>query len=334
MSDWSPPPRPGYTRSGKSLKAVRRYYALKDQERAKHKRSPNREDRDRDREQDREQDENRTLSTSKRKRSPDDDKLSKRIAAELKVQAEANEKRTLRQAGMPVAPTERSDLPIIIQPREAGPTFVTAPNENEATPAIKSAVKSVKSGKSGKSVVTLPQLVADMSPTSKGCLLTNLVFALVYLTTYVLMLIIDNFLRAKEFRHKSTKYSSFVSIRWLAIASFLVLVAVPYWFLAKHKVVHAISSMIIIVLSAVNLIVNIVYTILLHLPLFELQESVNIYKKDPLDFWLPIVYLVVHITAIGLMIRQLVILMSGQLIDKSRGKVVEEAHMSMYLSPG
>lgn len=109
----------GYTRTGKSLKAVRRYYAL--------------------------------LNQNKQK-SPDDEKLSKRIAVELKTQQDANEKRSKREGNLVDQTTERSELTdgVVVSPKNNGPVFVlpTATPLLEGTNSIYSPVKSLKSAKS------------------------------------------------------------------------------------------------------------------------------------------------------------------------------------------
>lgn len=120
MSSFNPGAKAGYTKSGKSLKAVRRYYALLNQQQQK-------------------------------SRSPEEDKLSKRIALELKTQQDANEKRSKRD-GQPLleAPTERSELPgVLVSAKETGPVFLGPPasvpaTKSTAQDAIKSVVKSVK----------------------------------------------------------------------------------------------------------------------------------------------------------------------------------------------
>lgn len=135
MGDYSPN---GRTKTGKSLKAVRRYYALKDAERKKAT-SPQQDEPNSPRKSN-ENDDNR-LQKSKRKRSPDDG-LSKRIANELRVQQDAIEMRSKRYPNKLEAQlTERSALPpIIIQPKEVGgPIFVTEPlNITKSTKSLKS----------------------------------------------------------------------------------------------------------------------------------------------------------------------------------------------------
>lgn len=110
-------PKTGYTKTGKSLKAVRRYYAL--------------------------------MNQGKSPKSPEEEKLSKRIAAELKTYQDANEKRSKREMQSSVPLMEQAtDMPrsmptaIIISPRDTGPVFIspTAP-----PPPAAAAEKSVKS---------------------------------------------------------------------------------------------------------------------------------------------------------------------------------------------
>lgn len=112
------PPRPGYTRTGKSLKAVRRYYALLNQ-----------------------------------KKSPEEGTLSKRIAAELKTQQDANEKRSKRMVAndepIPEPPTPPN--PSSVSQKE-GTGFVAPLMESTGSNTVN--YKSTKSNKSVKSVPT------------------------------------------------------------------------------------------------------------------------------------------------------------------------------------
>ena len=120
-------PKTGYTKSGKSLKAIRRYYALMNQ----------------------------------KQKSPDDDKLSKRIAAELKTQQEANERRSKRESSIPLMdhPTETPEPHrLIVSPKETGPVFI-AP-----TPTPTEAVKSDLAPKSVKSLKSVHIKTADCVP--------------------------------------------------------------------------------------------------------------------------------------------------------------------------
>lgn len=149
MSDYNPAPKAGYTKTGKSLKAVRRYYALMNQQKQK---------------------------------SPDEDKLSKRIAAELKTQQDANEKRSRREIGQPLLltdqSTERSDLPagVMVSPKDTGPVFIapTAPSQppqqqqQQFTDGYKTIDQSGKSVKSYKSIRN-PHILPDILTNNSCC---------------------------------------------------------------------------------------------------------------------------------------------------------------------
>lgn len=337
MSDWSPPQRPGYTKTGQSLKAVRRYYALKDQANRR-KRSPDREDRD----EDRIVREEKASASAKRKRSPDDDKLSKRIAAELKVQAEANEKRSQRQSGAVLSPTERSDLPLIVQPREAGPTFITATNDANDVAPIKSVVLPAKSAKSNRSAgiqlattpAELPEInISNFGSTSKGCLITCIVLAFSYIATWLLMIIVDKNLKSSETDERDP---SFQLIAWLAMGSVLPLIAIPYWFLLRNHLMHAIGCLFLMIMSTVNVIIYIIYTIIIHSPPTPNTKVTSHYinEDNPLNFWLSITYMVLHLVSTSFMIKQLMNIVKGQIKERSNGKPAEDQPMSLYLSPG
>jgi hypothetical protein len=106
MSSFNTSTKTGYTRSGKSLKAIRRYYAQLNQ---------------------------------KGRRSPDEDKLSRRVAAELKTQQDANEKRSRREVGQTYMGSEqvtaRSELPpLLVSAKESGPVFIAPPPQPPAPP--------------------------------------------------------------------------------------------------------------------------------------------------------------------------------------------------------
>lgn len=324
MSDWSPPPRAGHTRTGKSLKAVRRYYAMK--EAAKRKRSPEtRDDEDRNRH------EQQHSAVSKRKRSPDDDKLSKRIAAELKVQQEANEKRTRQttQTSFANQATDRSALPQFA-PREIGPTFQNE-NNPDAMKSPKSA-KSNKSVKSTKSVGTYNQLPSEIatngySPnrTSIGCVLTCFILGTVYIVTWIFMLSVNGY---RNLSPNAALYSSIKSIGWLAIGSLLVIVSVPYWVLCRQKFKHALVTLALMVVSTTNLTIYLIFTLAIEeKPNDKLQEQV--FTRNSLNLWLAVSYLLCHFVADGVMIRHTLSLVSKQIGSKQ----MSDTQMSQYLAP-
>lgn len=148
MSNYNPGAKAGFTRSGKSLKSVRRYYALLNQQKV---------------------------------RAQDDDKLSKRIALELKTQQDANEKRSRREVVQPLMadseiPTERSEMPnLMVSPKVTGPVFIAQPTQlppplsqsppqsptMQADPASGQQYKSIKSLKSTPRSAAGPQGMAS-----------------------------------------------------------------------------------------------------------------------------------------------------------------------------
>lgn len=137
---YNPAPKTGFTKTGKSLKAVRRYYALMNQ----------------------------------KQKSPDEDKLSKRIAAELKTQQDANEKRSKREGSIPLmeqSTTDRAESPrLIVSPKETGPVFIApTPTPTEASKSAQ-APKSIKSSKStnpAKASDCLPEICTEGSCCSR-----------------------------------------------------------------------------------------------------------------------------------------------------------------------
>lgn len=322
MSDYSPPPRTGYTRSGKSLKAVRRYYALKDaaskKKRAQEKRETNREEEDRLR---REEQKVQNQSVSKKRRSPDDDFLSKRIANELRVQQEANEKRGRQLNSYLNASTDRSALPVIaVNPKEVGPVFMTKTDQNT--------VPKVKSSKSAKSVgdnglysnSTIP--IAINSPSSMGCVFTVVVIAMVYVITYTIMA--ADSINAPE---RKSPDSTMKSMGWLAANSLIVLVASSFWLIEKKQLNQALICLMLFIMSTISLIVYIVYSIVIIKP-----DDLNYYTKspNPLNFWLPFTFLIFHLITLVILVRQ-----NWNLLPKQQNAMgsEERARMSEYMAP-
>lgn len=355
MSDYSPPARRGYTKTGKSLKAVRRYYALKD---AARKRRGERSPPDTD-DEDRDLPEKSPPSNSKRKRSPDDDKLSKRIAAELKVQQEANEKRSRGNSySINIAPTERSGLPLYNQAqRGANPAFVTQPiqspprlmplpqpNNDYIIARPSKSAKSHKSNKSFKSVGTRPILdlaSPEMTPQSTiglsllGCMVASFMIAIIYIITYIFMAIVN---QTRVIPQPYEIYSITKQVRWLAISSLFVIVAIPYWMALKKEFRHNLVTMIMMVICTIITISYLIYTLTLEekVPTKKTtngNENVRVLTRNPLNACLPITYVICQIATTGLMIKQIINLVSSQIEDKSLNAKALDPQMSQYLSP-
>lgn len=290
MSDYSPPPRAGYTKTGKSIRAVKRYYAQK--------------------------------NASRKKKSPDDEKLSKRIAAELKVQQEANKKRNRQSGTFENEPTERSALPIIMQTREVGPTFVTSP-------------KSVKSAKSAGTVaqnVENPTLFDNIFDTaSDGCLVACFLLGAIYIGAWI-----HYHLSSKDWKEKSIQGSSMNSIRWIGITSICIVSIVPIWFWLRERFGPALLSLISMIACAASFLVHLVYYIVVEkLP----EKSTNatsptdattdkpqqpkyyLSSRNPLNFWLSITFLLMTLISISIMIKQQLNLVSKQMdANKRKGE--------------
>jgi len=320
--------RPGYTRSGKSLKAVRRYYALKDASR-KRKTPEHNEDEDDQRREER--------TMSRRRRSPDSDKLSKRIAAELRVQQEANEKRTRFQEPPSNSPTERSSLPSIARQRDTGPVFVAAPDKGEKVEKSAKSAKSSKSFKSVKSPREVIQIMEQQNPvhnfsaSAVGCLVTCFVLALVYIITWVFMIMLSKW-RKEPLSQAAINYSSIRSIRWLAITSILVIFVIPYWLFEKHQFRHAVVNLLLMVVSTISLLAHLVYMNMIE----ESPDSKRVHylgDRNSLNILLPVTFLVFHLIAVSLMLKHLMSLISKQIEERSLGKGRESQQMSLFLAP-
>lgn len=322
MSDYSPPPRPGYTKTGKSLKAVRRYYALRDankKKRAQERRENDREDADKSR---KDEQRNQNQSQSKKRRSPDDDFLSKRIANELRVQQEANEKRGRQLNSYLMASTDRSSLPVIaVNPREVGPVFMTK-TEN-IVPRAKSS-KSIKSvGDNGlASISTIP--VNNISPSWMGCVFAVVVIALVYVITYAIMAAESLSASAPQ---NGSPDASMKSMGWLAASSLIVIVASSFWLVERKQFIQALTCLMLFIMSTSSLIVYIVYSIVIIKP-----DDSSYYTKslNPLNFWLPFTFLIFHLITLGIIIRQNWNLLPKQQQDTGSE---ERARLSEYMAP-
>lgn len=329
MGDRSP--KAGYTKSGKSLKAVRRYYALKDASRRKRSPANTEDEEDKRREE-------RARQNSARKRTPDDDKLSKRIAAELKLHQEVNAKRAGQYEL--ISPTERSAMPAMSQQfgnRAGGPTFVTEPVTSPESPR---SPKSTKSAKSVRSIGTIARIAENpeafthnIGTSSLGCVLTCLILAFVYIITWLFMLISEKS-RLDQPEPQLAAYSSMKSIRWLAITSIVVLIAIPYWFLERNHFKHALISLALMIISTLSVSTYLVYTAVTEAKSSDDKPGL-LWIRNPLNFWLPITYLVFHLITSGFMIKQLMNLVSKQMGEKStgRGQVDDQAQISMLFAP-
>lgn len=324
MSDYSPPPKPGYTRSGKSLKAVRRYYALK--ENSRKKRSPDAKDED---DQDQIRRGERSPPSSRRKRSPEDDKLSKRIQAELETQREANEKRAKNLP--PRTQLERgASTQLVHLPRESGPVLVAEPDSARQYRSGKS-LKSYKSVASYTQNDAMSTFVFDIGVTAVGCIVTCFIIALVYMITWIFMIAVDKY--RFDIATGVEKRSSLKMVGWLALTSVLVMVAVPYWLKCKSTFKHALICLTLMILSTFCLIVQVFYIFLSDDHKSIGPQKVQFASPNPLGVCLLFTYLLYHVISISFMTKQLLNLVSRQIGEKSAERTTENLQMSQYLAP-
>ena len=278
------PPRAGYTRSGKSLKAVRRYYAIQNAMKNKAEESP--------------------------KSPKDEDKISKRIAAELNQQQIANEKRNRTSGNLSESPTDRSALPnsavIIVSPKETGPVFI-APEA--AQKSIKSA-KSMKSTRSGAppnaNAVDDFGHVGDLELGScaVSCLITCATLAAIYLAIWIFM-IIDSSRGVSSPIVQDTRDVEKRSARWMGITSIFVLIVIPYWIYFKNNQIHAILCMLAIIGTTISTFVFLLIELVFKSPPERKNDYVYMLNiADPTFIWLTIAFFVFHIITLSFMIRQ------------------------------
>lgn len=324
MSEYSPRPKTGYTRTGKSLKAVRRYYALKNADRER-QRSPRKSRDDED---------------NRPRRSPADDKLSKRIAAELKHQAAANEKRSLR------SPNAQNDdgptPPIIISPKETGPVFIAEPPNKSAKSAksVKSTktVKSHKSAGAGAQHLPIDYIEPNLvfGSFSMGCVVASCLIALVYVLNWILANISPNLVDDLDKNPKNTLPTALS----LGIISIFVIVTSIYWLNFRFGFIHAVISLLVMMLSTLCVGAYIIYTSVTNMhessrPTTTVSPvsgtSSSRIRRDNMLFLLAITYLVVLFISTGMMVKQVISLRSARLNNKN--KPVEVTQMSHFLAP-
>lgn len=270
-------------------------------------------------------------ASSRKKKSPDDEKLSKRIAAELKVQQEANKKRNRQSGTFDNEATERSALPIVMQTRDVGPTFVTSP-------------KSVKSAKSAGTVAHIVEnptnFIHNFGNTSNGCLVSCFIFGSIYIAAYIYYYIVSK----KWQLDANSEPSSMNSIKWIAITSVGMVLIVPFWFALKDRFNFALLGFISLLACSVSLLVHLVYYIIIDRQpdktVDPSQPKYYLSPRNPLNFWLSIAYLLMTLIAISIMIRQLLNLVSRQIEGNQQhtanSRETENGHgpgLSQYMAP-
>lgn len=308
-----PNPR-AFTKTGKSLKAVRRYYAIK----AAAEKNRNQDDG--------------SSNARKKARSPDDEKLSKRIAAELRTQKEAIQMRA-KNEGIAQGPT-LSTVPLIQQPESAqqqgAPTFV-AEIRPFKTAAPKS-TKSVRSGGTMRDILDNIDQPEELGSSVTGCFVACFMISLVYLGALVVMVLEHE----QPIIPIANTRSIYQALKWIGISSIAVLVAIPYFLMFRSRFIHAMISLILMTVNCASLCANLIYYMIVNTRNeFDDYRVGYIYSRFSVNFWLPIINLILQITAIGYMVKQNIGLITTKLLEHKRSNMDENNtdRMSIYLAP-
>lgn len=299
------PTRDGYTKTGKTLRQIRRYYALKDSS----KRQKTEEE------------------SIKRKRSPDDEKLSKRIAAELKVQQDANEKRYAQQRSneSPTSPPP-SALPAPIVKRaekDGGPVFIAEPLSTEA--------KSVKSAKSVKNDQAperqLPSRYIESPDIGRFAFVISIIcltLAVTYTLAWIIVMASSDQVsyNLKEGPEHRTNWKT---LRWVGATSLILIVIIPIWYIQRSR--FKISMLTLIGMTVCILSYTICYVI-------TIVEFVR-HKDQVVPYHLLIILTVVYTISILMvftfMVKHVISLLRTRIDERSHE--TEGHHWSQYLSP-
>lgn len=334
-------PRTGYTKTGKSLKAVRRYYAQKNAEANKNRRP--------------EDDDGGGATSKKRHRTAEDEKLSRRIAQEMKIQKEAIERRA-RNEGIDTTPTP-SAIPLLQQTESTYqpniPTFRAEPRQiqtpspppppnpvqaqapNQAVAPTPVPQKSLKSNKSGNTLKESPPTTQSchLGSSSMGCLLACFIFGSAYITTSFFMWLV-RFSRDNKLTDAESKLSSFSSINWLASISIAVVIGIPYWLMMRSKFVHAMTSLVLLAISCILVCIYLIYSMIFDTMDPVPDDDLYIHTKNPLNFWLPMLYLLHLLIAVGLMVKYAISIIGVKISTQPKSDIEANAdRMSEYLAP-
>jgi len=221
----------GNTKSGKSLKALRRYYALKNSQKEQ-----------------------------KEAKTAEDDKLSRRIANELKAQQEAIQKRLGSPAGKDASGNPgQIPLPegVVMSPKQSGPVFVTEtpepPPQKNLDPLL------FKSSRSFASF-TKPRGFQDNERLFNLNRLDNLAFGGVI----TLSIIFSTSGAWESLRRKPKQTESYeddvfseihYEVTWIGITSVLALISAIYCMCKRHVFFHAVVSVSILIICALSTVI-------------------------------------------------------------------------------
>lgn len=138
---------------------------------------------------------------------------------------------------------------------------------------------------------------------------------------------------------KNPALADFSAMRWLALTSLLVIVAIPYWMMLSHEIMHAVLTLIVLVSSMVSVAVYILYhSIVPESPTtMKVANATSFYlsnRPNPLNFWFPITFLILHMISVFFMIKQISSIPRNK-TEPSRGgsRAGEPQQMSVFLAP-
>lgn len=262
--------------------------------------------------------------SSKTKRSSADDGLTKRIAKEL-----------MRGKRYPEAAV---DQPIFIQPEgtRTGPVFVTQPS-------ISKEANSIASSPQPTEKITTNPVTPKIGLKSRaiGITLACFAIALIYITTWI-------FLYSLELGYTNSRNASLypedsgivtLNMKWVASCSILILIAIPYWWLQPRTYYHLLTSLHMVVASAIILSVSIIYRMIVGIELPAKQPLMHhqVFEDDSINYWLPAVFMILHVLTINLMLNSFGGFLRKQIFEKSRrreeNQIRSDHTISHLLSP-
>lgn len=328
----------GRAKSGKTLKQLKRYYAMKDATNRGHKgRSPEGSPRSPDGAQrSPEGSSKRSPGGSRRlqegsKRSPTDDGLANRIAEEL-----MRGKRSPETVSRPQ---------IYIQPdrTRSGPIFVTQPiaTPNVGLSGCPPTEKFVIDEVAPTNTVQDPVRNSER-PSSRavGITLACFAIAIIYISTWIFLYILE-----VGFTKKKNNASLYpedlgiltLNIHWLAANSIPIIIVLPFWWSSSRT--HWLVLTIVIA-STLSVFASIIYRLIVGVSLSRKPlKHDEIYEDDSINYWLPTIYLILHLLTIFLMAASFFESLMRQIVEKFKRDAIQDHQMqsqnpmSLFLSP-
>lgn len=322
------------TKTGKSLKQVRRYYAQKN---AKGKKTIDKSN------------EGTQQQKGMRKKTVEDDKLSRRIAVELKTQQDANEK---RNAGLPTR-LSKEDVasPKIVHNVRISPdakvsaTFTPSPVQPQNADDAQRIQKSAKSLKStGKSIKSLKQgipitgdsqafEVTQLSDTSKCIISTTATIAIVNFVSWIYILIL-----------KRDNEPKGAPMGCIAINSALVLVSILPYINYNKELMYVLPAFVLICLTNIGMLIYFIFFGLKYTnPPTSTDDTNSTNEKsdllgihnEPLRFLLEITFFSFLITTAIILLRRIIEIIRIKNLNPnpSETKNMQDLKMSELMTP-